>query len=40
VYAEDFKKRFLSLLGFEFHNMEIPLVVDILQPNITTKDID
>lgn len=40
VYVEDFKKRFLSLLGFEFHTMEIPLVVDILQPNVTTKEVD
>jgi hypothetical protein len=38
VYTDDFKRRFSSLLSFEFRNMEIPLVVDILQPNVTAME--
>lgn len=39
-FVGDFRRRFISLLSYEFRNMEISLAVDILSPNITTKQND
>lgn len=40
AFVTDFKRRFISLLSSHFKNMEISLAVDILSPNITTKQIE
>lgn len=36
----DFRRRFISLLSYEFKTMDIALAVDILSPNITTKQVE
>lgn len=36
-YVEDFRKRFIGLLSYEFKTMDVALVVEILEPNVTTK---
>ena len=39
-YATDFKKRFISLLGFEFRNMSVPLILSILDVKKEAQDSD
>lgn len=36
-FYEDFKKRLLSLLGYEFKNLPINLALSILEPNLTSS---
>ena len=36
-FVTDFRRRFVNLLGYEFKGMDVGLAVDILSPNITTK---
>lgn len=40
AYTEDFKKRFLNLLSYEFKTFDVQLVLSILDPNLTTKTED
>lgn len=40
TFVSDFRRRFISLLSYEFKTMEISLAVDILSPNITTKQVE
>ena len=37
LFSQDFKRRFVNLLGYEFRKMEIGLVVGLLHPNLTTN---
>ncbi len=38
AYTDDFMKRFLFLLGYDFKTFEVPLCLSILDPNLTMKD--
>lgn len=35
---EDFKHRFIPLLGFNFRDLSIPLALEILNPKVTGKE--
>jgi len=38
AYADDFQKRFVYLLGYDFNVFEVPMCLSILNPNLTSKD--
>eukprot|EP00826_Nyctotherus_ovalis_P064141 TRINITY_DN9403_c0_g4_i3.p1 TRINITY_DN9403_c0_g4~~TRINITY_DN9403_c0_g4_i3.p1 ORF type:complete len:953 (-),score=281.49 TRINITY_DN9403_c0_g4_i3:149-3007(-) len=38
AYSSDFRRRFISLLGFEFRHMSVPLVLSILNAKRETQD--
>jgi len=40
AYSDDFQKRFVYLLGYDFKSFDVPLCLSILNPNLTSKDTD
>ena len=38
AYSDDFLKRFVYLLGYDFKSFDVPLCLSVLNPNLTSKD--
>lgn len=38
AYSDDFLKRFVYLLGYDFRTFEVPLCLSLINPNLTTKE--
>lgn len=40
AFSNDFRNRFINLLGYDFKDLEPYLCIDILKANVTTANVD
>lgn len=37
-FFEEYKKRFLGLLKYDFNNIDVGIIMDLLNPNLSSKN--